>query len=130
MSLDNFERVYENAHFFIEVEENSIPWIKVFAKEKVKELSFLSQERRLELFNITNAIETAMIEFYKPDKVNIASFGNYVPQVHMHIMARFKEDAFFPEPMWGKRQREDKDFRGDFSAFIKKVQEDLKILKL
>ena len=41
-------------------------------------------------------------------------------------MYRFKEDAFFPEPMWGKRQREDKDLRGDFLAFIKKVQEDLK----
>ena len=130
MSLDNFNRVYENSHFFIEVEENSIPWLKVFAKEKVKELSFLSSKERLELFNITNVIETTMIEFYKPDKVNIASFGNYVAQVHMHIMARFKEDAFFPEPMWGKRQREDKDLRGDFSTFIKKVQEDLKILKL
>jgi len=128
MSLDNFERVYENSHFFVEIEESSIPWLKVFAKEKVKELSFLSQEKRLELFNITNVVETTMIEFYKPDKVNIASFGNYVPQVHMHIMARFKEDAFFPEPMWGERQREDKDFRGDFSAFIKKVQEALKSL--
>ena len=126
MSLDNFNRIYENSHFFIEVEQSSIPWLKVFAKEKIKELSFLSQEVRLELFNITNVIETAMIDFYKPDKVNIASFGNYVPQVHMHIMARFKEDAFFPEPMWGKRQREDRDFKGDFESFIEKLKIALK----
>lgn len=127
MSLDNFNRVYENSHFFIEIEESSIPWLKVFAKEKVKELSFLSQEKRLELFNITNVIESALIEFYKPDKVNIASFGNYVPQVHMHIMARFQDDAFFPEPMWGKRQRDDKDLRGDFEIFIEKVKVKLKV---
>lgn len=128
MSLDNFNRVYENKHFFVEVEQSAIPWLKVFAKEEVKELSFLSQEKRLELFNITNVIESTMIAFYKPDKVNIASFGNYVPQVHMHIMARFKEDAFFPEPMWGKRERDDKDCKGDFLAFLKKVQEDLENL--
>ena len=70
-----------------------------------------------------------MIAFSKPEKVNIASYGNYCPQVHMHIMARFKEDAFFPEPMWGKRQRDDKEFKGDFSTFIKKVQEALKNLE-
>ncbi|EAK0230479.1 HIT family protein, partial [Campylobacter jejuni] len=34
------------------------------------------------------------------------SFANYVPRVHFHVMARFKEDAFFPECMWGKQQRE------------------------
>ena len=47
-----------------------------------------------------------MLEYFKPDKINIASFGNYVPHVHFHIMARFKEDSFFPEPMWGKKQRD------------------------
>ena len=126
MSLENSDIVYENRNFFVEIEKSSIPWLKVFAKQKVKELSFLSQEQRLELFNLTNAIESTMIDFYKPDKVNIASFGNYVPQVHMHIMARFKEDAYFPEPMWGKRQRDDKDFTGDFETFLEKVKVCLK----
>ncbi|HHH72870.1 MAG TPA: HIT family protein, partial [Sulfuricurvum sp.] len=36
----------------------------------------------------------------------IASFGNMLPQVHWHIMARFKEDSYFPEPMWGEKQRD------------------------
>jgi hypothetical protein len=37
--------------------------------------------------------------------VNIASFGNLLPQVHWHIMARFETDSYFPEPMWGQKQR-------------------------
>ena len=46
-----------------------------------------------------------MRKFYNPDKINIASFANYVPRVHFHIQARFKNDSFFPESMWGKKQR-------------------------
>ena len=47
-----------------------------------------------------------MREFYNPDKINIASFANYVPRVHFHVQARFKNDSFFPESMWGKKQRD------------------------
>ena len=47
-----------------------------------------------------------MLSYFKPEKINIASFGNYKPQVHWHVMARFSGDSFYPEPMWGKQQRE------------------------
>ena len=47
-----------------------------------------------------------MRKFYNPAKINIASFANYVPRVHFHVMARFESDSFFPESMWGKKQRE------------------------
>ena len=59
-----------------------------------------------------------------PDKINIASFGNYVPHVHFHIMARFKEDSFFPEPMWGKKQREANLDLPSFEIFIDKLKKD------
>ena len=118
-------KIFENSHFFVEVEESSIPWLKVFAKQKYKELSDLPLELRDMLYMMTNEIEIIMKSFYSPVKINIASFGNYLPQVHMHIMARFSEDAFFPEPMWGKRQRDDKDFRGDFDLFLREVSEKL-----
>ncbi len=52
--------------------------------------------------------EKVMIEFYNPTKINIAMFGNYVPHFHIHIMARFKDDSHFPEPMWGKKLRDAK----------------------
>ena len=63
-----------------------------------------------------------MIEYYNPDKINIASFGNYVPHVHFHIMARFKEDSFFPEPMWGKKQREANLDLPSFEIFIDELK--------
>ena len=34
-------------------------------------------------------------------KLNIAALGNMVPQLHVHIIARFHHDAAWPKPVWG-----------------------------
>jgi diadenosine tetraphosphate (Ap4A) HIT family hydrolase len=36
-----------------------------------------------------------------PDKLNIATIGNIVSQLHFHIIARYKSDHLFPKPVWG-----------------------------
>ena len=35
------------------------------------------------------------------DKLNIASLGNVVPQLHVHVIARRRGDAAWPKPLWG-----------------------------
>lgn len=35
------------------------------------------------------------------DKLNIAAIGNIVPQLHLHIVARWKADPLWPRPVWG-----------------------------
>ncbi|ECL6415469.1 HIT family protein [Campylobacter coli] len=111
--------IYENEWIYIEKEESQVPWIKIFTKQIYKEFSDCPCELQKELFDKILRCEKAMIEFYKPEKINIASFANYVPRVHFHVMARFKEDAFFPECMWGKQQREFKDLNlPSFDKFV------------
>ncbi len=34
-------------------------------------------------------------------KLNIAALGNAVPQLHVHVIARFRHDAAWPKPVWG-----------------------------
>jgi len=97
---------YQNEHIRIEVEESEIPWLKIFAQAQCKEMSDCDQTTKQQIWRLLELIEVEMIDFYKPEKINIASFANYVPQVHWHIMARFKEDSYFPEPMWGEKQRD------------------------
>ena len=116
-------KIYENDLVFIEVEESQIPWLKIFTKDGASELSQCSNETKLEIFRLLDVIEKAMIEFYNPKKINIASFGNYLPKVHFHIMARFEDDDYFPEPMWGKKQREN-------TLDIKSIDEFIKVLEL
>ncbi len=36
----------------------------------------------------------------------MASFANMLPRVHIHVMARFEEDSYFPNPMWGEKLRD------------------------
>jgi diadenosine tetraphosphate (Ap4A) HIT family hydrolase len=35
------------------------------------------------------------------DKINIGMIGNIVPQLHVHVVARHKEDAAWPGTVWG-----------------------------
>ena len=98
--------IYQTQNIRIEIEDSEIPWLKIFAQENCKEMTDCSIETKQEIWSLLDLIEKEMLAYFKPEKINIASFANYVPQVHWHIMARFKEDSYFPEPMWGKKQRE------------------------
>ena len=100
------EIIYEDSLIKVEIEPFEIPWLKIFTQENIKEFSLCSDKLRLYIFDTINIIEKAMLVQLNPDKINIASFGNYVPHVHFHVQARYKNDSYFPEPTWGKKQRE------------------------
>ena len=98
--------IYRNSHVSIEVEPSEIPWLKIFSTEDCKEFTDCTPATRQEIFRLLEIIEREMLAYFQPEKINIASFANYLPKVHWHIMARFKTDSYFPEPMWGEKQRE------------------------
>ena len=97
--------IYYDEIIRAEFEPSEIPWVKIFAQGEFCELSDMSKNSREYLFLCAMITEEAMREFYAPKKINHASFANYVPRVHLHIQARFSDDSFFPESMWGKIQR-------------------------
>jgi diadenosine tetraphosphate (Ap4A) HIT family hydrolase len=115
--------IYENELVTLEIEISEIPWVKVFTKRKIKEFSECTVEEKLEIFRIIDITEKLMLSYFKADKINIASFGNMLPHVHWHIMARFKADSYFPEPMWGSKQRESVLSLPNFEIFFKKLSE-------
>lgn len=49
---------------------------------------------------ITRA-STVLVDLFAPDKINVAALGNMVPQLHIHVIARFTDDAAWPKPVWG-----------------------------
>ena len=114
--------IFENKLIKVEIEEFEIPWLKIFTQENIKEFSQCSKELQLEILDVLNIIEKQMIHDFNPEKINIASFGNYVPHVHFHVQARFKEDSFFPEPTWGKKQRDMKIKLPSFSKFYTNIK--------
>lgn len=115
-------KIFENDLIFVEVEKSEIPWLKIFTAEPYKEFSQTPKKLKEEIWRVLEVIEKEMIHYYQPDKINIASFGNYLPHVHFHIMARFKEDSYFPEPMWGVKQREAKLSLKSFETFLETLK--------
>ena len=98
--------IYENKEFYIEKEPSEIPWLKIFTQEPYRELTDMPEGLREKLWKIYALIEKEMLLYYKPTKINMASFANMLPRVHIHIMARFKDDSYYPNPMWGEKLRE------------------------
>jgi diadenosine tetraphosphate (Ap4A) HIT family hydrolase len=43
-----------------------------------------------------------LADFYQADKMNIATIGNIVPQLHIHHIVRYQTDSAWPAPIWGK----------------------------
>lgn len=71
----------------------------------VREMSDLAAPQRDALMAAVWAVETAQRRVLAPLKINLASLGNVVPHLHWHLIPRFAEDAHFPNPIWGARQR-------------------------
>jgi len=101
----NTNIIYENDLIKIEIEQHEIPWLKVVTQKNIKEFSSCDTDTKNEIWRCLDIIEKEMLSYFQADKINIASFGNYVPHVHFHIQARFKNDSYFPEPTWGTKQR-------------------------
>ena len=119
--------IYEDEMIYVEHEEHEVPWVKVFTKAKFKELSDCDEATLAHLWRAVLQCEKSLREFYAPDKINIASFANYVPRVHFHVQARFKNDSFFPESVWGKKMRNGKLDLPEFSEFIEVLAANLKM---
>ena len=113
--------IYQNQYIRVEIENSEIPWLKIFAQQEYKEMTDCDAETKQQIWALLELIETEMLDYYQPEKINIASFANYVPQVHWHIMARFKEDSYFPEPMWGEKQRDADLDLPSIEGFIKQL---------
>jgi len=113
--------IYEDRDIYIEKEDSEIPWLKIFTKEPHKELGNLPRELRKKIWDTYEIVEREMIDYYNPAKINMASFANILPRVHIHVMARFKEDSYFPNPMWGEKQREANLKLPSEEGFYKKV---------
>lgn len=120
--------IYEDTDIFIEKESSEIPWLKIFTKEPYKELGDVPKSLRLKLWEVYDIIEHEMKIYYKPQKINMASFANMLPRVHIHVMARFENDSYFPNPMWGEKLRESDLNLPNEEEFYKRVKKALENL--
>lgn len=72
----------------------------------VKEMTDLPPADRARTMKVVFAVESAVREVIRPDKINLASLGNKTPHMHWHVLPRFESDKHFPNSHWGEAVRE------------------------
>ncbi len=117
--------IYKDDDFYIEVEVHEVPWVKIFTCKEYKELSDMPKELRQRLWELYDRVEEQMRDYFQPDKINMASFGNMLPRVHIHVMARFQNDSYFPNPLWGEKTQESSLDLPSFEEFYAVLQKHL-----
>ena len=79
------------------------PWfILVPRRADVSEVFDLDAADQLALWQEATALAAALKDSFAADKMNVATLGNMVSQLHMHVIVRTREDAAWPAPVWGK----------------------------
>ncbi|OGT30665.1 MAG: hypothetical protein A3E87_06805 [Gammaproteobacteria bacterium RIFCSPHIGHO2_12_FULL_35_23] len=80
----------------------SFPWfILVPKRDNIQEIYQLGEQDSLDLLNEIKQLSKIVKTFFTADKINVAALGNVVPQLHVHVIARYKQDAKWPNPPWG-----------------------------
>jgi len=83
--------------------DRRFPWaILVPQRADIREIHQLSAADRATLIEEIARVASVMEKLHKADKMNVAALGNMVPQLHVHIIARFATDPAWPTPIWGK----------------------------
>ncbi|MFG6157854.1 HIT domain-containing protein [Halomonas sp. 1390] len=103
------------------MDDARFPWlVLVPRRHEVSEVFELDDRAQRQLWREATAVGRALLEALEGDKLNIASLGNVVAQLHVHAVVRRREDAAWPAPVWGHGRAEpyDPDALADMRARI------------
>ena len=105
-------------------------WQPVFGKDHaqsaVTEIIDLSAADAALLMSEIAQVSRVLKTVTNCDKLNIAAIGNVVPQLHVHIVARWKGGPLWPKPVWGMRPVRPGD-AAKFARFAAEIKEQLGI---
>jgi diadenosine tetraphosphate (Ap4A) HIT family hydrolase len=83
--------------------ESRYPWfILIPQRPELTEIHQLSDNDQHLLVQESSLLARTLEQAFKAEKLNIAAIGNIVPQLHLHHIVRYRHDAAWPAPVWGK----------------------------
>lgn len=78
------------------------PWLILVPRvEDAVDITDLDAARQSTLMREIDRAARALQLAVKPHKLNVAALGNVVPQLHVHVIARYRDDIAWPRPVWG-----------------------------
>ena len=83
------------------IDNQKFPWIILIPKRKrVTDFTELNSKDQLLLMKEIVYSSKQMKKIFKTSKLNVEKIGNIVPQLHIHIIARYKNDSSWPLSVW------------------------------
>ena len=80
----------------------ALPWLVLIPRrEALREIIDLGENDQATLWKEIAQVSRTLSAAVNPTKLNVAALGNVVPQLHVHIIARFEDDPAWPKPVWG-----------------------------
>ncbi len=84
------------------INDARFPWLLIVPKvDGVTELHELSENVYDDAMSMARRLGQILKTAFEADKVNTAAIGNMVPQLHIHLVARYVGDDAWPGPVWG-----------------------------
>lgn len=77
------------------------PWFMLVPEDHATELHELPPALRAELQTLADRLGRFVLGHWACEKLNIAAIGNVVPQLHLHVIGRRRDDALWPRVVWG-----------------------------
>lgn len=78
------------------------PWLILVPEHPdVRELHHLDGADRVRLMEEITFAAKVLERECRPDKLNVGALGNVVAQLHVHVVARRRDDPAWPGPVWG-----------------------------
>ena len=84
------------------MDDSNYPWLVLVPRvADARELIDLGEDQRRQLSDEIDLTSRLLRDAFRPFKLNVAALGNLVPQLHVHVIARFEQDPAWPRPVWG-----------------------------
>lgn len=77
------------------------PWFILVPESKETEFYKLELGQQHLLLDQVNKLSSFIETHFSIDKLNIATIGNIVSQMHIHVVGRNKKDPCWPGVVWG-----------------------------
>jgi diadenosine tetraphosphate (Ap4A) HIT family hydrolase len=83
--------------------DSNYPWFILVPRiANTQDIYQLAWQVQQQLLNESSMLSEILMQTFAGDKINIATLGNVVPQLHLHHIVRFKSDVCWPKPVWGQ----------------------------
>lgn len=84
------------------INDANYPWLLLVPRRPaITEIVDLTDADQALLIREIARVSAALKRITGCDKINVAALGNVVPQLHVHVIARFRTDPAWPRPVWG-----------------------------